>query len=131
VLPHLLLRELGTALSATAARVVVVLNLVPQAGETDDYEPHQLLDLLQQHAAPYGGLKIDAVLADRGSLLDEEQLTRHVRTIGARLVVSRLAADDSAERHDPERLSEAIRATLGTKTLGTKGGTEGVGGAWR
>jgi hypothetical protein len=116
--------------------VVVVLNLVPQAGETDDYEPHQLLDLLQQHAAPYGGLKIDAVLADRGSLLDEEQLTRHVRTIGARLVVSRLAADDSAERHDPERLSEAIRATLGTKTLGTKtlgtkGGTEGVGGAWR
>ena len=41
VIPHLLLRELGTALCATSARVVVVLNLVPQVGETDDYAPHQ------------------------------------------------------------------------------------------
>jgi uncharacterized cofD-like protein len=113
VIPHLLLRELGTALCGTAAQVVVVLNLVPQAGETDDYEPHQLLDLLQEHAAPCGGLKIDAVLADAESLLDHEQLNRHVSAIGARLVVSRLAADDSAERHDAARLSEAIRAAVG------------------
>jgi uncharacterized cofD-like protein len=112
VIPHLLLRELGTALSATSARVVVVLNLVPQAGETDDYEPHQLLDLLQTHAAPCGGLTIDAVLADTESVLNPAELTRHVRAIGARLVVSRLAADDSAERHDAVRLSEAIRDVL-------------------
>jgi uncharacterized cofD-like protein len=112
VIPHLLLRELGTALCATSARVVVVLNLVPQAGETDDYQPHQLLDLLQKHAAPCGGLKIDAVLADTDSVLDPAELTRHVRAIGARLVVSRLAADDSAERHDATRLSEAIRDVL-------------------
>jgi hypothetical protein len=89
--------------------VLVVLNLVPQVGETDDYEPHQLLDLLQAHAAPCGGLTIDAVLADAESLLDAAQLNRHVSAIGARLVVSRLAADDSAERHDPARLSAAIR----------------------
>jgi len=112
VLPHLLLRELGRALCATSARVVVVLNLVPQVGETDDYEPHQLLDLLQQHAAPHGGLRVDAVLADSESLLDREQLTRHVHAIGARLVVSRLAADESPDRHDPVRLSEAVRTAL-------------------
>jgi len=112
VIPHLLLRELGTALSATSARVVVVLNLVPQVGETDDYEPHQLLDLLREHAAPYGGLKIDVVIADRDSVLDPEQLGRHVSGIGARLVVSRLAADDSAERHDAARLSAAIRDSM-------------------
>jgi uncharacterized cofD-like protein len=112
VIPHLLLRELGTALAATSARVVVVLNLVPQPGETDDYAPHQLLDLLQEHAAPCGGLKIDTVLADTDSVLDPDELARHVRRIGARLVVSRLAADDSAERHDATRLSEAIRAAL-------------------
>jgi uncharacterized cofD-like protein len=109
VIPHLLLRELGTALCATAARVLVVLNLVPQAGETDDYEPHQLLDVLQSHAAPCGGLKVDTVLADTDSVFDTAQLSRHVAGIGARLVVSRLAADDSAERHDPARLSAAIR----------------------
>jgi len=112
VIPHLLLRELGTALSATPGRLVVVLNLVPQAGETDDYEPHQLLDLLQFHAAPFGGLKIDSVLADVDSVLDPEQLSRHVRTMGARLVVSRLAADDSPERHDPARLSAAIASAV-------------------
>ena len=112
VIPHLLLRELGTALSATSARVFVILNLVPQVGETDDYEPHQLLDLLQEHAAPFGGLKIDAVLADSDSVLDPEQLDRHVRMIGARLVVSRLAAENSPERHDPARLSAAIRSAV-------------------
>jgi uncharacterized cofD-like protein len=112
VIPHLLLRELGTALCATPARVFVVLNLVPQAGETDDYEPHQLLDVLQEHAAPCGGLKIDTVLADTDSVLDHEQLQRHVSAIGARLVVSRLAAHDSAERHDAARLSMAIRNAM-------------------
>jgi uncharacterized cofD-like protein len=112
VIPHLLLRELGTALCATPARVVVVLNLVPQAGETDDYEPHQLLDLLREHAAPYGGLKIDVVVADTDSVLDPELLGRHVGEMGARLVVSRLSADDSAERHDAARLSAAIRDAM-------------------
>jgi uncharacterized cofD-like protein len=112
VIPHLLLRELGTALAATPARIVIVLNLVPQAGETDDYEPHQLLDLLQTHAAARGGLKIDTVLADSDSVLNPDELARHVHTIGARLVVSRLAADDSAERHDATRLAGAIRGVL-------------------
>jgi uncharacterized cofD-like protein len=129
VIPHLLLRELGKALSATAARVVVVLNLVPQAGETDDYAPHQLLDLLQAHAAPCGGLKIDAVLADTDSLLDVEQLNRHVSAIGARLVVSRLAADDSAERHDPVRLSEAFRDAV--NEVPGPNGTGGGAHRWR
>jgi uncharacterized cofD-like protein len=112
VLPHLLLRELGTALCATSARVVIVLNLVPQVGETDDYEPHQLLDVLRAHAAPYGGLQIDAVIADADSVPDAELLGRHVSAIGARLVVSRLAAEDSAERHDAARLSAAIREAM-------------------
>jgi uncharacterized cofD-like protein len=112
VIPHLLLRELGTALCGTGARVVVVLNLVPQAGETDDYEPHQLLDVLLEHAVPCGGLKIGAVVADTDSVLDREQLNRHVSAIGARLVVSRLAAHDSAERHDAARLSAAVREAM-------------------
>jgi uncharacterized cofD-like protein len=112
VLPHLLLRELGTAICGTPAQVIVVLNLVPQVGETDDYEPHQLLDVLREHAGPYGGLKIDAVVADTDSVLDPELLGRHVSGIGARLVVSRLAAEDSAERHDAARLSAAIRDAM-------------------
>ncbi len=118
VIPHLLLRELGTALAVTTAKIVVVLNLVPQAGETDDYEPHQLLELLETHARPCGGLPIHTVLADTDSVLDPEQLRRYTRGIGARLVVSRLAADDSAERHDTARLSDAIRGVLDDEAMG-------------
>jgi hypothetical protein len=52
------------------------------------------------------------VVADTDSVLDPEELTRHVRMIGARLVMSRLTADDSAERHDAVRLSAALHAAL-------------------
>jgi len=124
VIPHLLLRELGTALSATRATVAVVLNLVPQAGETDDYQPHDLLALLREHAEPVGGLRIDAVLADGGSVLNPEDLERYVRTIGARLMIARLAADDCAERHDAARLSGAIRQIV-------EGSADGGSDAWR
>ncbi|WP_375492905.1 uridine diphosphate-N-acetylglucosamine-binding protein YvcK [uncultured Jatrophihabitans sp.] len=112
VIPHLLLRELGTALAATKAPIVVILNLVPQAGETDDYEPHELLELLQTHASAYGGLPVHTVLADVDSVLNPTELDGYARTIGARLVLSRLAADDSAERHDAKRLGSAIRRIL-------------------
>jgi uncharacterized cofD-like protein len=108
VIPHLLLRELANALSTTQARVIVTLNLVPQVGETEEYAPHDLIGLLLAHAEPFGGLRIDTVLADHDAVSDLKQLRDYLRTIGARLVLSRLAADDSAERHDPKRLSAAL-----------------------
>ena len=125
VIPHLLLRELGRSLSTTRARIVVTLNLVPQAGETDDYAPRDLVQLLLDHAAPFGGLRIDAVVADADAVLDVKELSTFLRAIGARLVLSRLAADDSAERHDPKRLSEALQQAFRDPTAG-----EGVD-AWR
>jgi uncharacterized cofD-like protein len=109
VIPHLLLRELGRALATTSARIVVTVNLVPQAGETDDYGPAELLRVLLEHAEPCGGLSIDAVVADVDAVTDHKELEAKVRQIGARLVLSKLAADDSAERHDPERLGAAYR----------------------
>jgi uncharacterized cofD-like protein len=112
VIPHLLLRELAKALATTQARVIVTLNLVPQVGETEEYAPHDLIRLLLAHAEPFGGLRIDAVLADRDAVSDVKQLSDYLRTIGARLVLSRLAADDSAERHDPERLSAALQQAI-------------------
>jgi len=115
VIPHLLLRELGRALAATNARILVTLNLVPQAGETDDYSPQDLLRVLLAHAETFGGLQVDAVVADVDAVADRKELTAYARMIGASLVVSRLAADDSAERHDPKRLSEAFAHALGER----------------
>lgn len=112
VIPHLLLRELGRALATTSARIVVTLNLVPQAGETDDYVPHELLRVLLAHAEPIGGLRIDAVVADVDAVPDHVELETFAKGIGAHLVLSKLAADDSAERHDAARLGRAYRRAV-------------------
>lgn len=112
VIPHLLLRELGRALATTRAQVIITLNLVPQAGETDDYSAAELLRVLLSHAGPCGGLQVRAVVADRDAVPDHKELESYAREIGAGLVLSNLAADDSPERHDPQRLSSAYRQAL-------------------
>ena len=112
VIPHLLLHELGKALASTDATVIVAVNLVPQAGETDDFSPEELLRVLGEHAEQHGGLFIDAIVADTDAVLDHQSLAAYARDIGARLILSRIAADGCAERHDPARLAEAYRAAL-------------------
>jgi uncharacterized cofD-like protein len=112
VIPHLLLHELGKAIASTNATVIVTVNLVPQAGETDDFSPEELLRVLGEHADRHGGLFIDAIVADSDSVLDHQSLRAYASDIGARLVLSSIAADDSAERHDPARLAAAYLAAL-------------------
>ena len=112
VIPHLLLRELGRAIATTRATVVVTVNLVPQAGETPDFSPLELLRVLQEHARDRGGLRIDAIVADVDSVPDPKGLHRFAHDIGARLVLSEVAADDSAARHDPARLAAAYRRAV-------------------
>jgi len=106
VLPHLLVPELSAALHATAARRLVVLNLVPQPGETGGFSPNRHLEVLTAHAP---GLSVDVVLADTkavgaGSL---DELEKAAGILGARLVLADVAAADGTPRHDPERLAHA------------------------
>jgi uncharacterized cofD-like protein len=112
VIPHLLLHELARALGSTRATVVVTLNLVPQAGETDDFSPEELLRVLQEHADQHSVLRIDAVVADPDSVPDRHSLADHTRAIGARLVMSPVRADDVIDRHDPARLAEAFAQAI-------------------
>jgi hypothetical protein len=109
--------------------VVVTLNLVPQPGETEDYEPTDLLRILVEHAEPVGGLGIDAVIADVDEVGDKKELEDYTREIGARLLLSKLAADESSERHDPVRLAESYRVALGA-TPENSGRDEGEN-VWR
>ncbi|MEP6598286.1 MAG: uridine diphosphate-N-acetylglucosamine-binding protein YvcK [Actinomycetota bacterium] len=112
VIPHLLLRELGRALATTKASIIVTVNLVPQAGETDDFSAEELLRVLCEHAGVHGGLRIEGIVADTDSVLDHRALTGFARDIGARLVLSTIAADESAARHDPKRLAAAYEQLL-------------------
>ena len=112
VLPHLLVPRLRKALETCRARVVVVLNLEPQAGETDGFSPEEHLRVLQAHL---GGVALHTVIADAESVVDRHGLLTAVRACGAELVLAPVAEPDGAPRHDPERLSAALASVAGAR----------------
>jgi uncharacterized cofD-like protein len=112
VLPHLLVPQLRAALAAAQARVVVVLNLEPQPGETDGFSPEEHLSVLQAHL---GGVALHTVIADAESVVDRHGLLSAVRECGAELVLAPVAELDGAPRHDPVRLAAALAAVVGVR----------------
>jgi uncharacterized cofD-like protein len=109
VLPHLLVPELHEALVATAARKVVVLNLVPQPGETAGFSPERHLDVLCEHA-PH--LRVHHIVADLDSVATPDRLRTAAAALGARAHLARVAAPGAPDRHDPGALAVSLRAAL-------------------
>ena len=105
VIPHLMVPGLRRALGETDARVVVVLNLEAQVGETGGFGPEDHLAALLEHAPE---LKVHTVLADRAGVGDVDQLEQAVASYGAQLVLDEVAAADGSPRHDPERLARTF-----------------------
>jgi uncharacterized cofD-like protein len=110
VIPHLLVPGLRDALTTTAARTLVTVNLEPQTGETDGFSPETHLDVLAAHAPDLG---IDVVLADARSVVDDEALRKTTARLGAELVVVDVAAADGSPRHDPVKLAHAYAGIVG------------------
>lgn len=110
VLVHLLVPELHDALVRTTARRVVVLNLVPQPGETAGFSPEQHLDVLCSQAPE---LKVDAVIADRASVPAPGRLRIAAERLGARAVLADVADPDGRGRHAPDALAASVREALG------------------
>ncbi|MGK3203600.1 gluconeogenesis factor YvcK family protein [Amycolatopsis sp. MEPSY49] len=128
VLPHLLVPGLHDALVRTAATKVLVLNLVPQPGETAGFSPERHLDVLFEHAPD---LRVDAVIADRDSVPDPANLRRAAERLGGRAHLGAVADPEVAGRHDPDALALCMREALG---LGGEhgGGAKGrEGQQWR
>jgi len=111
VLPHLMVPALREALVATSARVVVVLNLAAQAGETGGFSAADHLAVLRQHAPD---LHVHAVLADPAWVTGEEQesLRAACEDAGALLALHPVAVGDGSPRHDPHRLAAAYSALV-------------------
>jgi uncharacterized cofD-like protein len=110
VLPHLLVPELHDALVRTVATKVVILNLIPQPGETAGFSPEQHLDVLFQHAPE---LRVDAVIADRESVPAPARLRRAAAELGGRAHLSDVTDPIVAGRHDPDALASCMREALG------------------
>ncbi len=115
VLPHLLVPRLRAALAATSARVVVVLNLEPQPGETDGFSPEEHLRVLQAHL---DGVALHTVIADAESVVDRCGLLSAVRECGAELVLAPVAEPGGSPRHDPARLAAALAPVAGVQAAG-------------
>jgi uncharacterized cofD-like protein len=110
VIPHLLVADMGKALSATKARRLVTLNLSPQPGETEGFSPETHLEVLAAHAPD---LQVDVVLAARRAVLrGDGSLRAAAESLGATLRVSRLGEDGGAPVHDPNRLAAAYSAVF-------------------
>jgi uncharacterized cofD-like protein len=112
VLPHLLVPRLRAALAATPARVVVVLNLEPQPGETDGFSPEEHLRVLRAHLH---GVALHTVVADVDSVVDRRGLLSAVRECGAELVLAPVAEPGGVPRHHPERLASALADVLASR----------------
>ncbi|MEU4767201.1 uridine diphosphate-N-acetylglucosamine-binding protein YvcK [Actinosynnema sp. NPDC023794] len=109
VLPHLLVPELHDALVRTSARKVVVLNLVPQPGETDGFSPELHLDVLCAHAP---ALRVDAVIADVDAVPVPDRLRRAAAALGAAAHLAPIAVAGAPDRHDPTALASSITSAL-------------------
>ncbi|WP_447003134.1 gluconeogenesis factor YvcK family protein [Saccharothrix isguenensis] len=109
VLPHLLVPELHDALVRTSARKVVVLNLVPQPGETAGFSPELHLDVLCEHAP---ALRVDAVIADVGAVPVPDRLGRAAAALGAAAHLAPIAVAGAPDRHDPVALASSIERAL-------------------
>jgi uncharacterized cofD-like protein len=112
VLPHLLVPRLREALGRTTARVIVVLNLEPQAGETDGFSPEEHLAVLLAHLE---GVSLHTVIADAAAVVDRRGLLSAVQGCGAELVLAPVAAPDGAPRHDASRLAAALASVVGAR----------------
>ncbi|RBY86702.1 hypothetical protein DQ244_18685 [Blastococcus sp. TBT05-19] len=112
VLPHLLVPQLRAALVAAEAKVVVVLNLEPQPGETDGFSPEEHLTVLRAHLR---GVALHSVIADAESVVDRRGLLDAARECGAELLLAPVAEPDGAPRHDPERLAAALASVVGRR----------------
>lgn len=110
VIPHLLVPDLREALEQTTARLLVVLNLAGQQGETQGWGPEDHLGALLAYAP---ALRVDTVLADPRTVADADELRSAVGSVGAELMLAEVAEDDGSgvppARHDHELLAVAYR----------------------
>jgi uncharacterized cofD-like protein len=105
VIPHLLVPELAEAIVQTSAARLVLLNLASATTETEEFSPENLLEVLALYAP---GLRVDVVLADPGSVPDQDALRAAAADLGAELVLTPLHRDEDVDQHDPHRLTAAL-----------------------
>jgi conserved hypothetical protein, cofD-related len=120
VLPHLLVEDLHKALVTTEAHRALVLNLVPQTGETEGFSPADHIRVVREIAPDF---KLDVVIADPTAVDDVDDLVEAAEQLGARVLLRQVRTGSGLPLHDPLRLAAAFRDAF-EGFLGEVGETE-------
>ena len=105
VLPHLLVPAQRDAIVKSKAKKILLLNLDTadkSAGEYAGYSPLEHLRILTTYASE---MHFDCVILD-SSAEGQEELARHLSTIGSELVVADLRSAGSPLHHDVKKLGQ-------------------------
>ena len=105
VLPHLLVPAQRDAIVKSKAKKILLLNLDTadkSAGEYAGYSPLEHLRILTTYAPE---INFDCVILD-SSAEGQEELARHLSTIGSELVVADLRSAGSPLHHDVKKLGQ-------------------------
>lgn len=109
VLPHLLVPDLHHAIKATAARKMLVLNLVPDS-ETGAMSAADHVRSFHKYSPD---LKLDVILVDSNSITEWDELNAAAELCGAKVISKRLAMTDDEAKHDALFLAAAYREVFG------------------
>ncbi|MEJ6573958.1 MAG: uridine diphosphate-N-acetylglucosamine-binding protein YvcK [Actinomycetes bacterium] len=104
VMPHFLSSELANAISLSAAKKIMVLNLQEPEG-ADEFAgstPEAHLRLVLSHLPTF---KFDIAIADPTILDSASNLGVTVKELGGELVVADVARDQDQNHHDPQKMS--------------------------
>ncbi|HIW96150.1 MAG TPA: uridine diphosphate-N-acetylglucosamine-binding protein YvcK [Candidatus Corynebacterium gallistercoris] len=112
VIPHILVPGIVDALNTTKAPKALILNLVPEPGETEGLSLEHHIHMFRQHCQD---LNIDAVLVDASTMpraSTRRYLERAVQQLGATVVYRDVREDDNrgrwTDRHNPAKLAQAL-----------------------
>jgi uncharacterized cofD-like protein len=125
VIAILLVPDLARQLARARARVVLVMNLMTQPGETDGYTAVDHLLAIRRHAP---GVRIDDILLHTAPLAPAGGRAMRVapdadllRAMGCRVMERDLAASGPTIHHDPAKLGNAVLELAGTEALADAG----------
>lgn len=118
LLPTLLVKELAEAIARSRARVVLVMNLMTEPGDTDGYTAADFLQALRRHtpqvpihAVLVNSARIPGELSERYAAEGAAPMPVEVevlKAVGCRPVERDLLGGGPLVRHDPQKLARAV-----------------------
>lgn len=118
VIAPLLVPGLTEAIKRSDARLVLVLNLIPQTGETPNFTPQHHLEVLAEQVP---GLDVDIVVADPRGIRDKPALESSCSSSQTAVMMRQVASAQGWRNgvHDPDLMAAAFAEIIGRGRIST------------